>query len=179
MTHSEMLDAFYSGRLALGVEPAQARRLFTDLSAQQLAELAGQRLDGPKLLVSYVMAIEHLGFLASLVLAVFVWELHALWIIPLTIIVHFVSKSSASMGRPAILFPLLVIAAASWIAWYFRDLGIVFVVWCVLTASLPFWSRLLYRSAAFFVRSLVLRSEYAYDRLHESVLLFRDIGPTT
>jgi len=172
MTHREMLDAFNSGQLALGVEPAQARRLFTDHSPNQLAELVGQRLDGQKLFVSSVMTIEHLGFLSSLVLAGFVWRWHALWIIPLTMIAYFISKSGASMGRPGLFFPLVLIVAAAWAARHFRDFGTLFVIWCVLTASLPFWNRLLYRSAAYFVHSLVLRSEYAFDQLKESVLLF-------
>jgi len=97
MTHREMLDAFNSGQLALGVEPAQARRLFTDHSPNQLAELVGQRLDGQKLFVSSVMTIEHLGFLSSLVLAGFVWRWHALWIIPLTMIAYFIRVHSESV----------------------------------------------------------------------------------
>ena len=171
MTHSQMLQALHSGQLLLGVEPAQARRLFTDIPTGQLV---GQRVDGAKALVSSVMSVEHLSFLTSLILAGFVWHWHALWIIPVTFIVHTASKSQASMGCPNLITPLLLVGVASWCAWHFRTQGTLFVVWCILTVSLPFWSRLVYRLATRFVLQLVLRSEYAYDNLRESVLILRE-----
>ena len=173
LTHGELLNQVQEGSVFLGVRPAEARRFYTDLTQEQVHDLSGKRQNARCLLVRAILATEGVMFLATLLLTGFAFGWHALWIAPVVAGAYMASKASASMGRPGVIWPTGLASLGAVSAVWFHNSGrpLALSGWCVAISTLPILSRLVYRTAASFVRSLVLSSPAAFYRLRDKLLI--------
>jgi hypothetical protein len=177
ISYDEMLSQVEDGRLLMGVDSVFARRFYTDLTNSQREQEVGNAQANQSNTIRLFLGLESLAFLTAAVASCFAFHWWSALIIPGLVVLLFFWKSTASVGRPSFV-PSLCLIALSWgIAFYFHEHGTAFVV-VLVAAPLPhLFSRLVYRTAADFLRQLAKGSSRAYafcaDRQQKGVF-FKD-----
>lgn len=168
LDHSTLTSRYREGKLAFGMDPAYARRLFTDFKGETLISKIGEDLKLERFLVTACMAISWWGFLSTLPVAIWTFGWWAVVAIPAATVIWFGLKTRAGMGRQSLSFEMTALATAIVVppvaGWNVR-----IYVWLVSLAASLLAARLVYYFSNRMVRDLILRNPKAYD------LLSRDI----
>ena len=161
--HDEMLSQVEGGRLLMGVDPAIARRFYTDLTNSERHERVGDAQVNQSNTIRLFFGIELLTLLTAAIASGFAFHWWAAVIIPGLVVLWFFWRSTASVGRPSFVPSFLLIALSWSVAIYFRHRGTAFVVALVATPLPHLFSRLVYRTAAHYLRRLAKESARAYQ----------------
>jgi hypothetical protein len=161
-----------SSRYSVGVDPATARAFFTDPNAADMRALVGEGIGREKLCI-FLMLI---GALASLVIgfwsAYVVFKWWSILVIPVSGLTWVLHKGWASMGTPR-LWPFLIALIIVW-SWEPGSEPHSIKTWISWNLSAMLFIRLMYRSASFFFRSLILRNAKAYLLYRESAVMVKE-----
>ena len=154
--------------MAFGMDPAHARRLFTDIKGDALVLKIGEDLRFERFLVTACMTISWWGFLISLPVAIWAFGWWAIAAIPAATVIRYGHFSRAGMGRQSLFFEATALAVAivvpPIIGWDAR-----IYVWLVVLAASLLAARLIYFFSSRIVRNLVLRNPKAYDLLSQDI----------
>jgi len=173
--HEQLVKMARDGRILIGVEPAVARRFFTDPSSENLRKAVGESVAFQRLVVLACLLLGPVSLMMSWVLAVFAFGWWGILAGLVALLAWASYNGRASMGKQRIIgtawFLALAIAAG-----FLGDTYLRFQIWLVAVAASFFFSRLTYYSAVGFVRSLVLRNRLAFELLSEKALVVRQVG---
>ena len=168
LDHSTLVMRYKEGKLAFGMEPAHARRLFTDVNGEALIAKIGEDLRLERFLVVACIAISWWGYLISLPVAVWALGWWAVVAIPVATIIRFHHLASAGKGKQSLFFEVIVLATAILVppiaGWDTR----IHLWLTALTASM-LAARLIYFLSGRMVGTLVLRNPKAYDWLSKDI----------
>lgn len=173
LDHSTLVTRYRQGKLAFGMDPAHARRLFTDIKGDVLVSKIGEGLRFERFLVTACMTISWWAFLLSLPVAIWAFAWWAVAAIPAATVVRFGHFSRAGMGRQSYLFEAIALLAAIAVP-PIAGWGIRIHVWLIMLAVSLLAARLIYFFSSRMVRNLVLRNPRAYDLLAQD-LHFQEI----
>ena len=159
------------GEITVGVEPAIARRFFTDDKYAEFRSSVREQLILERFIVTASLILGPLILVASFWWA---WSAFGWWsvlVIPVTALLWFIQHGATSVGRPA--FWAL---ASSVGLLLFLDLGQKpnpVYLWLTALFSAVLMSRVAYQCASSFLRSLVLRNRKAYSLFLGSAVFVR------
>lgn len=161
-----------NGTIAVGVEPAIARRFFTDSAFAVQRALIGEPVFVECVIVRGAFYLAPGTLLASFWWA---WTAFGWWSLLLasaSVIIWFYYASMSSVGRAA-LWPLLVIIGAL-VYWNFARHPGPSVSWVTLVLVAMLLSRLTYRCASGLFRLLIIRNARAYHIFRDSAVFVRE-----
>lgn len=161
----EVVDRTDRGELLVGVEPALARRFFTDSDSKALQREFGNSYCKERLLVKAVWLLEYLTLFAGLIASIFAFHWYSIIIIPTMVIITFLYGAKASAGHQNIGGVLSMLFVCITLAYYFQYRGIVLTVWLLLLPMPYLFARLTYKLSTSFLRSLSLNNERLFNFL--------------
>lgn len=169
--HQEFCKLFEAGKLSIGVDPAAARRLFTET---RMSSFRGTLGESVLLECTVITTTFYLALLCIPVSFYFAYRSFGWWsiaVIPVSAVLLFYNHATSSAGRPGLLLAWLALAFLVWLNTF--ESGPVYR-WLLLAAASNCLSRTAYRLSSFFVRSLVIRSPQAFSVLRSGLTLRED-----
>jgi hypothetical protein len=163
------------GEILVGVEPALARKFFTDTSHKTIQQEIGEALYIERFSVKAVWVLEFISLLAAIITSVFALGWYSAIAIPLMIIGLFMLGGMASMGKQRMGGALSLVIICSILAYVFREKGTSLTLWLVLLPTPYFFARLTYKLATVFLRALSLRNERAFNLLRDKAIFLKKV----
>jgi hypothetical protein len=160
------------GKITVGVEPAIARRFFTDSTFAIQRALVAEPLYIELGIVRGTWFLAPVTLLISFCLA---WVAFGWWsvlLIPGSVILWFLHNGKASMGRPA-LWPL-VVAVGLVSYWALVNGSHPAYWWVAMVLAAMLLSRITYRCSSGLFRLLIIRNMRAYSLFRESAIFVRE-----
>lgn len=172
--YREIVSKASTGQLVVGVEPALARKFFTDTDSKALQREFGSSFYKERLFVKLVWLLEYPSLLAGIIASVFAFHWYSVIVIPVMAVTAFLYGAKSSGGRQKIGSVLLLLLISIFLAYLFRDRGPALFTWFVLL-PLPFlFARLTYKLSTIFLRGLSLRNEKLFVSLRDKAIFLKE-----
>ena len=172
MDYQEFIKMANKGE-PIGVEPAEARKFFTNTDKALVKEKIGEPLSMQRFVVKMCYHLEHICLLASIIISIFALKWYSIIAIPIMFFFSFYLGGLASMGRQRVRGAIYLVIICYVNAYFFREYGIFMFVWLILLPLPYLFARLTYKLATIFVRSLSIRNEKAFNLLYDRVIRFK------
>ena len=172
--YQEFVKRAEKGEILIGIEPAVARKFFTDTDHSVVKEKIGESLFIERFFVKTCWLLEFICLLAGIIASVFALKWYSIIAIPIMLIAFFVLGGKASMGRQKIGGAVFLVILCVLLAYYFRDKGTSVIVWLVLLSLPYFFARLTYKLATMFLRLLSVRNEKAFNLLYDKGIFLKE-----
>jgi ABC-type multidrug transport system fused ATPase/permease subunit len=95
---NEFVKQAKNGEILIGVEPAVARRFFTDSDKNIIRQLIGESLSVKQFLVKLVWILEYVTLFVGIIVSIFAIHWYSFIAIPLMIVISFILGGKASAG---------------------------------------------------------------------------------
>lgn len=100
MDYKEIVNRAYSNEILVGVEPALARKFFTDTNHEAVQEQIGESLYLERwVVISLAFILQPISLLAGIVLCIFALHWYSMLVAPIMFLGWFVYGGLASAGR--------------------------------------------------------------------------------
>jgi hypothetical protein len=170
--HAQLVQEEADGRLLFGIDPAFARKFFTDVPLRDIERETGDVTYLEKLVVFGAFLGAPLCLLGSAILAALYFRWWSIVIVPAAVVLWFLFSGTSSMGRSRLfgvsLLPLAAIALHFFCSFNPR------LTFFLLFLSLAFWlNRFMYVAATLFLRALIIRSHCAFSFLYDHITIKR------
>lgn len=170
--HERFVELFNLNKVEIGVEPALARKVFTDTPASWPWQNFGESILLERVLVKACLYLDGVALLASAVACVLALRWWAAAAIPVCVLASVWHGGTVSVGKQRIWFVLMAVIGAAWFAVSERNSA---SLWLLLFLSSLLFARLKYYASTFFIRALVIRNSRAYRLLlREGIIAIRD-----
>jgi len=164
--YAEFVKQAKRGEILIGVEPAVARRFFTDTDSSFVKEKIGESLTMERFFVKSVWLLDYVSLLAGLIFCVLALKWYSVIAIPIMLLSWFFLSSQASGARQTIGGAFLLVAFCFLLTFGLRSRGTMMIIWLILLPLPYFFVRLTYLFATIFLRTLVVRNEHAFHLLY-------------
>ncbi len=166
--HHKFRTLAESGKILVGIDPAVARKFFTDTSASLVEEQIGEPISTERIIVKAALFAGPIALLVSFYYAVVSFGWWAIAVIPVSVILWGSHAGRASIGRPRLWWMTMLLAGLTWLmisdpSSHYR--------WLVAIIGAMYLDRVKYRAAVIFLHALVVRNEKAYELLAETLIL--------
>ncbi len=165
MNYQEFKDKANKNEILIGIEPAIARKFFTDTGHSIIKEKINEPLYLERFIVKLFFYLQFLTLLAVLILSIFALKWYSIIAIPIIILLFSILVGKASMGNQKIGGAILILLVFFILAYIFKDHGIYMMAWLILVPLPYFFARLTYKFATILLRLISLRNEKVYDLL--------------
>jgi hypothetical protein len=159
------------GQISVGVEPAVARRLYTEASDSWIREKVGESVAAERLIVKGAFVAAPVALLISFGLLVRAFGWVSIILIPITGLVWYYHGGRASMGSPRLwwmtILTMVLIFTAIDEPTPLSEWGVVFILALYL-------DRIKYRAAVLFFRALIIRNQRAFE-LFADAITYREV----
>lgn len=172
--YQEFVKRAEKGEILIGIEPAVARKFFTDTDHSAIKEKIGEPLFIERFFVKMCWLLEFICLLGGIIASIFALKWYSIIAIPVMLIAFFVLGGKASMGRQKIGGAVFLVIICVLLAYYFRDKGTSVIVWLVLLPLPYFFTRSTYKLATIFLRLLSLRNEKAFNLLYDRGIFLKE-----
>jgi len=172
--YQEFVKRAEKGEILIGVEPAVARKFFTDTDRSIIKEKIGESIFMERFFVKTCWLLEFICLLAVIIVSIFALKWYSIIAIPVMLIVSFVLGGKASMGRQKIGGAVFLLVICVLLAYYFRDKGTSIMLWFVLLPLPYFFARLTYKLATMFLRLLSVRNEKVFNLLYGQGIFLKE-----
>ena len=164
--HQTFRSIAEQGKISVGVDPAVARRLFTDPRMSSVRDAIGEPIPLERGTTFATFYLAPVCLIASFHFGcqLFGWWIRA--VIPVSTGAWVLHQGRSSIGRPGVVLWGLAVASLIWLN---LQRGAPIDRWLVLLAASLFLTRIAYRLASGFFRLLVIRNAKAYDLLREAI----------
>jgi hypothetical protein len=174
--HAEIVRREEQGEILIGIEPAVARKFFTDTKHQEIQQEIGEPLYIERFFVRLFFYLSGLSLLAGIVVSVLVIKWYSVVAIPLMLIGWFILSGKASMGKQKLGYPFVLVILSLILVYFLRSKGIAISIWIVLIPLPYFFSQLTYKTATVFLRALSIRNEKAFNLLFQTGIFLKEVG---
>lgn len=172
--YQESVKRTKEGGALIHVEPAGARKFFTNTNYSVIKEKVGESLLIERFFVKACWLLEYVFLIAAMITSIFALKWYSIIAMPVMLIAFIVLSGEASMGKQKIADTLFLIIICFSLAFYFRDKGTSMVVWLVLLPLPYFFVRLTYKLATLFLRLLSVRNEKAFNLLYGKRIFLKE-----
>lgn len=172
--YQELVKRAEKGEILIGVEPAVARKFFTDTNHSIVKEKIGEPLFIERFFVKTCWLLECTCLLAGIITSIFALKWYSIIAIPVMLIAFFVLGGKASMGKQKVGGAVFLVTICVLLAYYFRGEGTSMIVWLVLLPLPYFFARLTYKLATIFLRCLSVRNEKAFNLLYGKGIFLKE-----
>lgn len=176
LKHDEFCAAAEAGEIYIGVEPALARKFFTDTNHDKVIAAIGEPLYFERAVVRsfFILALILLFVSPWFACKAFGWW--SLAVIPMSFAWGFYQNGISSIGRPSLWAPAAGVAAIVFVGIDFPAARPV-CLWAGLIAGAILSSRLTYRCATTLISAIAVRNAKAYGILRDSVITVKPWRP--
>ena len=165
MEHADFVQAYQSGSLVLGVNRPGSRRLFTDHSMQELAELTGEDLHLEKLVITALLLVSLLLLLLSVGLVVITYGWWSIGVGPIALALYVLYWMASPRGTSNGV-SISVMFALGWVEVFSTIVLPTSAALCLAVFVSSLWAnRMTYVLSTSFARAAVLRSPTAFSNL--------------
>jgi len=172
--YKEFTKQVEKDEIIMGVEPAVARRFFTDTNHSTIKEEIGEPLFLERFFVKTCWLLEFVCLLAGIIMSIFGLKYYSIIVIPIMLITFLFLGAKASIGRQKIGGAIFLLIISILLAYYFRENGIYIIIWIILLPLPYFFTRLTYKSSTMFLRLLSVRNEKAFNLLHNKGIFLKE-----
>jgi hypothetical protein len=174
INYQEVVNKASKGELLIGVEPALARRFFTDSDPQVLQREFGSSFSKERLLVRIVWLLEYPSLFAGLIASIFAFHWYSIIAILLMVVIAFMYGAKSSGGFQQIGGVLYFFIICLFLAYYFKNSGIAISIWFLLL-PLPYLSaKLTYKLSTVLLRGLSLSNERLFNFLYDKAIFLKE-----
>jgi hypothetical protein len=171
--HRKIVEDESDGRILIGVDTHVARRIFTDSTYAQFRKDIGESLYLERFVAQASMALSFLLALLALILTPRAMGWWAILGLPASLTAFLLYQSESGRSGKG-MFSALLIAVTAISLYLFSTWNSSMKLWLLSLAGALFFSRLLYRSSVFFLRSLVVRNWRALAILRDKGVIIRE-----
>jgi len=164
--YQEFVKRAKEGDALIRVEPAGARKFFTDTTHSNIKDKVGESLLVERLFVKTCWLLGYACLIAAMIASIFALKWYSIIAMPVILIAFTLLSGEAYMGKQRILDTVFLMVICVSLAYYFRDKGTSMLVWLILLPLPYFFIRLTYKLATMFLRSLSIRNEKAFNLLY-------------
>ncbi|MDP2898516.1 MAG: hypothetical protein Q8Q12_18410 [bacterium] len=173
-SHEDFVRAAAAGHILIGIEPALARRFFTNIDRRTLEQKVGAPLTVQRLLVKTAWLLEWISLLAGMIASVVALGWYAAIAVPVMAVASFILGGMASYGRQRMRGAICLVLLAVSLAYALRHEGPALVVWLALLPLPYFFARLTYKLGTALLRRLCLKSERVFNLLSGRAIFFKE-----
>ena len=173
--HRQIIKEEEAGTLLIGVDRPSARKFFTDVPRQTLAEKLEEPLYLEKAIVLSSFVLGYALIAASVALSVRAFGWWAFLVATVTLVVWASYLAESSKGATGIVSALLVVGAVLTV-YALVDLSWATKLWLFTFAGSIFFSRFTYSASTFLLRALVIRNWRALDLLEGNGVVLRKVN---
>ena len=172
--YQEFLVREATDSIIVYVEPAIARRFFTEINQQVMQEKIGESLSIERFLITACLLLEFPCLLGGMIVSIFALKWYSIIAILIMVGAFFILGATSSMGKQRIRGAILLLIVCALLAYYLRDKGIFMTLWLILLPLPYFFTRLKYKLATMFLYSLVIHNEKAFNLLNGKGILLKE-----
>jgi len=172
--YQEFVKRVEKGEILIGVEPAVARKFFTDTDHSIIKEKIGEPLFIERFFVKTCWLLECTCLLVGIITSIFALKWYSIIAIPAMFIGFFILGGKASMGKQKIGGAVFLVIICVLLAYHFRGKGTSMIIWLVLLPLPYFFARLTYKLATTFLRLLSVRNEKAFTLLYQKGIFLKE-----
>jgi len=180
LTYQEFSELARSGRILVGIDPAVARKFYTNSDPRWLEEQLGESMWLERLTVKSFWLLDFGTLIAGIVITVLVLKWFSVIAVPLMVVAWFFLGGLASVGRQRLTGAFAAVAVCLLLGYLQRQSAVG--IWFSVLPWPYFFARLTYWTETRYLRALVVRNERAFRLLREKDLLFvkwaEDYHPT-
>lgn len=156
------------GKILVGIEPAVARKFFTDTAASVVQERIGEPITIERAAVRAAFVLGPLALLLSFYFAVVTFGWWSTLVIPVSVMIWFYHGGQVSLGHPKLLLMTIAVGVLIWLcATEPRPI----YGWLLAFVAAGYLDRIRYRSAVFFLRALIIRNQKAFELLSDTITI--------
>ena len=164
--YQEFVKRVEKGDASIRVEPAAARKFFTDTAQSRIKEKVGESLLIERLVVKTCWLLGYACLIAAMIASVFALKWYSIIAMPVMLIAFTLLSGEAYMSKQKILDTVFLLVICVLLAYYFRNKGPSMLVWLMLLPLPYFFIRLTYKLATMFLRSLSMQNEKVFNLLY-------------
>ena len=164
--YQEFVKRVEKGDAPIRVEPAAARKFFTDPAHSTIKEKVGESLLIDRLFVKTCWLLGYACLIAAMIASVFALKWYSIIATPIILIAFILLSGEASVGKQRILDTVILMVICILLAYYFKEKGTSMLIWLALLPLPYFFIRLTYKLATLLLRSLSIRNEKAFNLLY-------------
>ena len=173
--YQEFVKQAERGEILVGIDPAVARKFFTDTDHEAVQKEIGEPLFVERFFAKTVWLFEFITLFAGAIASIFALAWYSAIVIPLMIVVFFIFGGKASMGTQKIGGAVLLVIICLVLAFYFSDKGLALFLWLILLPMPYFFARLTYKLSTVFLRALSLRNEKVFNMLNDKGIFLKKV----
>lgn len=173
LNYKSFINQAERNEILVGVEPALARRFFTNTDRLAIQKEIGDSLLIERFFVKAVWILEFLFFLAGVIMSIFALKWYSIVAIVFMSVALFILGGKASIGKQKINGAIILLIIFLILAYFFRDNNIFMILWLVLLPFPYLFARLTYKLATIFLRLLVIRNEKAFNLLYNKAVFIK------
>lgn len=178
VNYTEIVERARKGNLLVEIEPAVARKFFTNTDMKALESEIGQSLSKQSLTINAMMILVWLFMFAVDVASIIAFKWLSIAIIPVVFIAHFFYQSRASLGGQRLWGVSIFMGLCFLAALKFSYMGTAVTVFYILV-PLPFlFIRLMYYLSCSMLRNLSLKNESLFNILYDKAIFIKEIKET-
>lgn len=172
LSYRNILDLVHYGVLLMGIDPALARQYYVNLPASMRMTKTGDSQNVQSIIIRLTWALSIIIMFICSFLSIKVFTWWSLIIIPALVGIYVLWMSSSSVGKPKFLSAIIFTGICWGVAYYYRGLGLPFILLLSLLPLMNVLLKLMYYMSAEFLRNLSYGSEQAYTDLYISGIVF-------
>src|SRR4030042_97674 len=130
--YQEFVKQAGRGEMLIGIDPAVARKFFTDTDHKVIQQEIGEPLFIERFFVKTVWLFEFISLFAGAIASIFALGWYSAIVIPLMILGFFILGGKASMGAQRIGVAVSLVIICFFLAYYFSEKEIALILWLIL-----------------------------------------------
>ena len=175
INHADIVEREARGEVLIGIEPAIARRFFTNTNHRAIQEEIDESLYVERSLVKTFFCMDYLSLLTCIVASIAAIKWFSFVSIPMIVVAWFLFGGKASMGHQKVAVPIGLVILFLLIAYFFKEISIAIAVWVALLPLPYFFAALTYKCSTVFLRCLSIRNEKAFKLLYGDAIFLKEV----
>lgn len=175
MEYQDFVTAEKNGKILVGIEPAIARRFFTETNYKEAIELTDNNLFLERFSIRLLMILEVVFAILAVILSALSLKWYSLLFIPIFLIFWFKYKLGSSLANQnisGIVFITFFVITSS--LYFFKD-NLLTVLLCISTPLTFLFSKLIYKASTVFLRNLAINNHKIYGLLLDKGIFIKHI----
>lgn len=161
------------GSISIGVDPADARKLFTETDAKSTYVKFGETFSATRLFAQFLFVSSYLVVFFSVVISVYIFHWFSLVAIPLIVVVDIYLIGKASVGNHSLTFPVILLIISVVVVLFSKNQTQLFNIW-IISLPVPFlFSTLMYSFVSNSLRAILIKNEKVYNMFssHNAIII--------
>lgn len=172
--YKEVVEKFADGKLLVGIDPATARKFFTDSSSRLLIEKTGEGLYIEKAIVWVCFVLDFVSLIFGIIFSLWAIKWYSIIAIPIMILAFFFLGAIASTGKNKSSAAIIGMIIGIVLAYSFHDQGFSMIAWLILVPLPYFFATLTYKLSTLFLRSAAINNEKLFRLLENKAIFLRE-----